>query len=1049
MKISEFSVKHSLLVNLLSAFILIAGFYTIFISRIRKEAFPEVSFDMVIINTVYPGATPEEVEKLVTTPIEKELRGVDGIEEINSTSIDNASTISVEISDDVKNKSKVVNDIQQAVDRVQDLPDEIENNPLVTEITSGEIPVVKVALSGNMTEKELHKCAEDLKDILEDIPDVSSISREGWRDKEVWVEVDPEKLKNFHISMEEIMQALAKRNIGIPAGKIRSEKEFNIRTTGEFYRKEEIENVIIRANDIGNWLRVKDVAKVRFTFEEENEINKSFGTRSITLTVVKRSSGDAVRIVDQVKKEASKFKKYSNPKLHIAYIDDMSFYVKRRLGVLRQNGIIGILLVLGVLLFFLDSKTALLTALGLPIAFSVTLAIIGFSGMSINLITMFGLIVVLGMLVDDGIIIAENCSRYIESGMTPRKAAVTGTKEVIKPVTTTIITTIAAFSPLLFMEGMVGKFIKGIPIVVIIALLASLFEALIILPSHIADFVKAKTNEKLKSKREAPWFKTLFHFYTRTVTKALNHRYLVLAVLLVVLLLTFVLFKIMPFILFGSEGVDQFYIQAEAPIGTNLYTTEKLIKQVEEKVKLLPENELDAFITQVGSSGLSQKMLDPYGKTGSHIAQVTVYLTPRADRKRNVDEIIKGLRKELKGIKGFDSLYFEKEKEGPPVGKAIAVQIRGEKFETLDKISNEIKAVLSNIKGVMDITSDYELGQNEIRVVVDEEKATQSYLSVGDIAATVRAAFRGGIATSIKPTKAEEEIDVLVKFPEEYCNRKDSFSKILIPNKFNNLIPLPKVAHLEEKIMLNAIHHLDGRRVITVRAGVDNKNITSSKANSILAKELRNIPFEYPGYNITFGGEQKENIKSVKSFLRTFVLAFFLIFMILAANFNSLIQPFIVMMAIPFGLIGVIWAFFFHGLPISFFTLIGIVGLNGIVVNDSIVLVEFINNLRHKGVSRRESIIRGGQLRLRPVLLTTITTSLGLMPTAYGIWGGDPFLRPMALTIVWGIICATALTLIVIPCIYAVIDDITLKLAGHATVRKNKTTSNTLKLNEK
>jgi len=276
----------------------------------------------------------------------------------------------------------------------------------------------------------------------------------------------------------------------------------------------------------------------------------------------------------------------------------------------------------------------------------------------------------------------------------------------------------------------------------------------------------------------------------------------------------------------------------------------------------------------------------------------------------------------------------------------------------------------------------------------------------------------------------------VVRFPENLRNMKESFEKILIPNRFGNLIPLNKVARLDERVALASIRHLDGKRVITVRADVDDKNITSLKANQLLAQKFKNVPQDYPGYSIEYGGEQEENIRSFRSFVKAFGLAFFLIFMILAASFNSLIQPLVVMMAIPFGLIGVIWAFFFHGLPISFLMMMGVVGLNGIVVNDSIVLVDFINNLRRKGADRRSSIIEAGQLRLRPVLLTSITTALGLTPTAYGIWGGDPFLKPMALTIVWGIICATALTLVVLPCIYAIIDDITLKLAGHTTVKK-------------
>jgi len=1036
MRISEFSVKHSLLINLISLFILIAGFFTLFVYKIRREAFPEVSYDMVVVNTVYLGAPPQEVEKLVTIPIEKELKGVDGIEEMQSTSIENASNILIKISQDVKDKDKVVDNIEKAVDRVRNLPQGVEDDPIVTEITSGEIPVIQVALSGELSEGKLQEYAENLEDIFEDIPGVSSISRKGYRDTEVWVEVDPEKMSEVYVSLEEIMQALDKQNMSIPGGKVRGKEEFSIRTTGEFHTKEEIENVVIRANESGNWLRIKDVASVRFAFEDEDIINKSYGMRSVDLTVIKRATGDAIKIVDDVKKETNDFLSRSDPKLKVAYINDISYYIKRRLGVLRNNGIIGIFLVCSVLMLFLNSRIAFITTLGLPIAFSATLAIMGFFGLSVNLITMFGLIIVLGMLVDDGIIIAENCSRYLEDGYSPREAAIIGTKEVAKPVTTTVITTIAAFAPLMFMGGMLGKFIWGIPLVVVIALSASLFEALVILPSHFADFIKTG-KKKFKSRKDLPWFKKLVSFYTKIVNKALNRRYWVLLGLIVLLLLTFGLAKTMPFVLFGSEeGVEQFWIRAEAPIGTNIYKTNELIQQVEDKVKELPQDQLEAYTTLVGSIGETW-MFDPYGKSGGHAAQITVFLTPYTERKRTVSQIISDLKEKTKDIKGFDKLYFAKHEAGPPVGKAIAVKVRGEKFSDLDKISGEIVKFLEGIEGVSDITSDYEVGSGEVRVVVNSDQAARASLSVGEIAMSIRNAFRGGVATSIKPVQAEEEIDVLVRFPQEYRDTKKTFDKILIPNKFGNLIPLDKVAHLEDKVSLARIQHSAGKRVITVRADVDVKKITSLKANKLIEEEFNDVPKKHPGYRVEYGGEQQENVKSAKGFISAFGLSVFLIFLILAANFNSLIQPIVVMMAIPFGLIGVIWAFFFHGYTLSFFMMMGIVGLSGIVVNDSIVLVEFINNLRRKGVDRRESIVSAGQLRLRPVLLTTITTALGLTPTAYGIWGGDPFLRPMALTIVWGIICATALTLIVLPCIYAIIDDFTFKLAGHVTVKKS------------
>jgi multidrug efflux pump subunit AcrB len=1036
MKISEFSVKHSLLVNLISIFIIIAGLATIYVYHIRREAFPEVSFDMVIVQTVYPGAAPQEVEKLITVPIEKELKGVDGIETMISRSIDNISGIQLDISQDVKDKDKVVDDIEQAVDMVTDLPDDAEE-PVVTEITSGEIPIVKIALSGEMSEEKLQDIAERLEDELEDVPGVSSISRSGWRDREVWIEVYPNKLKEVHVSLEEVMAALGKRNVSIPAGKIRGAEEITIRTTGEFFTKEEIENVVIRANDLGNWLKIKDVAKVKFTFEDEDIINKCAGTRSISLTVIKRSSGDAVTIVDEAIRRTEEFASQEDENLEISYIDDLSYYIKRRLGVLKNNGIVGFILVLCVLMFFLDHRMALLTALGIPVAFAATLSIMGVLDISVNLISMFGLIIVLGMLVDDGIIVAENCSRYVEQGYNPRDAAIKGTDEVVKPVITAVLTTIATFFPLFFFPGMMGKFLKNIPAVVIIALVASLLEALVILPSHFADFVKVPKDHKFKSKKELPWFKHILNFYTRILKKALNKRYLVLGGLFVVLIATFILAGMMKFILFGSEeGIEQFYIRAEAPVGTPLHKTNELIEQIEEVVSQMPENQLESYTTQVGMLGQSW-MFDEYGKNGSHNAQVTVYLTPFTQRSKNVSEIIEDLRPKMAVVDGFDSLYFEKDQEGPPVGMPIAVEVRGESFETLNKIADEVMAYLAALKGVSDIQNTHEIGRKEIDVVVDEEAATSSYVTINDIASSIRFAFKGGVATTIKPTKAEEEIDVVVRFPEEMRTDKDLFDKIMVPNQSGHLIPLKKVAHLEEKEAVSAIRHLDGKRVITVRANVDNENITSVEANRLLAKEFKGIEKKYPGYEITYGGEQEENEKVVRYFILAFGLSLFLIFMILAATFNSMIQPFIVMMAIPFGLIGVVWAFFLQGLPLGFFVLVGFIGLVGIVVNDSIVLVEFINGLRRKGVERRKSIIEGGQLRLRPVILTTVTTVFGLVPTTYGIGGGDPFLKPLAMTIVWGILCATALTLVVIPCIYAIIDDFWGKVSGHATVAKN------------
>jgi multidrug efflux pump subunit AcrB len=1036
MKIAEFSVKHSLFVNLVSALLIIAGLISAV--QLRREAFPEVSFDTVMVSTAYRGGSPEEVERLVTTPLEKELKEVDNIEEISSSSHEGISTISLEIDPDTKDKDKVINDIQKAVDRVVDFPEGVDKRPQVIEIDSSQIPVIKVALSGKLTEFDLRELADNLRERLEDINGVAAVRRSGWRDEEFWVEVDLNKMKDYHISIQEVMQALQARNVTIPAGKLKSEgKEFILKTQGEFTTKEEIEDTIIRANDLGNWLKVKDVATVRHAFQEELVINKALGTRAITLTVVKKHSGDTITIVNNVNKIIAEFKNGSPQELKISSFYDLSYYVKRRLNVLKNNGIIAFIFVVISLLFFLHPTVALFTALGIPIAMLTTLWVMNLTGMSINLITMFGLIVVLGMVVDDGIIISENVYRYVEDGMPPKEAAIKGTTEVIAPVLATVVTSIAAFSPLLFTKGLIGKFIRNIPLVVIIALSASLLEAFIILPSHLADFLKAsKKGEKIKAKKESAWFKKLVRLYTKILNRALNNRYKVTGGIVAAFICAVIIARFfMPFVLFSSRGVEQFMVRAETEPGISLEKMNELMLPVEDFISKAPPEYLDTFETQIGEM-TEERGFDPYAQQGSNFAQITVYLTPAQQRHKTAKDIIEELRPGLAKIKGFKKLYFREFKEGPPVGKSVELYIRGEDFSAINEIVAKIKDYLSKLKGVYDIADSYDLGNQELRIIVDQEKATRAYLSVGQIASSVRNAFEGGQATTIKRSKAEEEIKVLVKLPKEQRDNFEIFDKLLIPNSYGNLVPLKSVARVSQYQGLRAISHLEGKRLIAVTAEVDNKNITSAKANQLLQKEFKNIPSQYPGYNLKFGGETEERTKSVLSLVSAFWIAFLLIFLILATQFNSLIQPFVVMLTIPFGMIGVIIALLLHGEPFSFFSILGIVGLTGVVVNDSIVLVDFINKLRKNGVSRRDSIMEAGKLRLRPVILTTVTTVVGLSTVAYGIGGADPFLQPMALAIAWGLFFATGLTLIVMPCVYAIIDDVTLKIVKHSTVRK-------------
>jgi len=480
------------------------------------------------------------------------------------------------------------------------------------------------------------------------------------------------------------------------------------------------------------------------------------------------------------------------------------------------------------------------------------------------------------------------------------------------------------------------------------------------------------------------------------------------------------------FILFPSSGIHYFFIRAEAPIGTPLNKTNQLIAPIETIVSSLPAEELEAVVTSVGN--ISEDRNDPFAGSASHIVQVTVYLTPEQDRERTVEEIIADIREKTKDIKGFEELRFDKPQTGPPVGKAVEAKVRGENFDQLDIIAKEYTDYLSTIDGATDITWDHKPGKEEIRVKVDREKASLAGLTIGQIARTVRTAFEGSIATTIKPVKAEEETDVTVMFPKDIIKDISVFDKILVKNSSGNLIPLKNVSTIEKVAGTTTIFHLDGKRVVTASCNVDVDKVTSLKINGMLANEFKDISERYLGYSVKYGGEQEESSKSLNSLLKAFVYAFLFIYLILSSFFKSLVQPLIVMLAIPFGLIGVVIAFLIHGMPFSFMAVLGVVGLNGIVVNDSIVLVDFINRLRRSGMSRKNSIVKAGRMRIRPVVLTTITTVGGLSTVAYGIGGKDPFLVPMALSICWGLIFATILTLIIIPCSYSIVDDIVYKL---------------------
>ncbi|MCS6983571.1 MAG: efflux RND transporter permease subunit [Leptospiraceae bacterium] len=657
-------VRRSILANLITVGIIAWGLISLL--GIRREAFPNIDFDIVAISTLYPGASPQEVEKLVTYPLEKQIKAVDGIKRSTSSSLEGRSGILITIDPDKKDKKQVVEDIKDAVDRAKtELPEEAEE-PIVTEITSSRQPIIELALSSAqvctqgqeknclkenekpLDEKELRSLAKSLQEELELLPDVASVNRRGFRDREIFVEIFPEKMAYLNISADDIVNQLRLRNINIPGGTINEgQREYAVRTAKEFENLEEIENLILRSNDFGGYIRLKDVAMVRSDFEKRTIIEKANGVSSIVLTVLKKESGDAIRLVEQVMKTTERFQEKAPKSLRIAYMNDLSYYIKRRLNVLIGNVSIGLILVLVSLFLFLGWRTSIMVALGIPFSFAFTFILMSALGITINLISLFGLVIVSGMLVDDAIVIGENIYRYLEQGEEPEKAAIEGTAEMVGPVTTAVTTTMAAFAPLLMVGGIMGKFMWSLPTMVIFALTGSLLESFFVLPSHMNDIYRGIHIHRAEheKKLETRLYRALVRFYRPVLSWAYDHRYFVLLLTLFAFILSLALIPATGFILFPKSGIEIIFLKAEGPQGISLDEMERRMRPIEEVVAQLPKEELQDFTTRIGI--IQENVNDPFTKRGKNYSTLTIYLTPENQRKRKASEIISYLSSKL------------------------------------------------------------------------------------------------------------------------------------------------------------------------------------------------------------------------------------------------------------------------------------------------------------------------------------------------------------------------------------------------------------------
>ena len=1009
-KLVEFSVRNRVLVNLLTLFVLGTGLVTYF--QMPRELFPEFSRQAVQIVTTFLGASPEEVEKLITAPIEEEVAEVDGLDELLSVSQEGRSQILLKFQPDT-DMNRALSDVRAALDNVTDLPQEAKE-PEVHEVKS-TFPVITVSLAGDIDEATLRDMAKDLRDDLRRIPGVARVRILGTRERQIWVEVDPARLDQYRISLDDVRAAIAAHNRNVPGGTMKTSRgEILVRTLGEAAGAPEVERIILRSVATGTPLTVGDVASVRETFEEPTTIGRWGGHPAINLVVNKERKGDAIDIAASVRALVEEVRSRLPETVKIGVYNDFSVFIRKRLNTLRVSGAIGLTIVLLALWAFVRTRIALLTGLGIPFAMLGGIVLMSMYGISLNMISLFSLILVLGLLVDDAIVVTENVYRYVEQGMDSRQAAIQGTAEVAWPVVATVMTTVAAFLPLLLIPGTMGVFLAPIPIVVTFTLLGSLLEALVVLPSHLSDVITPAYAQRVR-RRELPWLTRLRHAYGILLGTALKWRYVTVALLFctTVLLGATAWYRI-PFVLFREFESSQFLINFETSSGAKIEDTLEVAKRAEQVVLSLPPGELQSLATNVGISFLDVHRAE----RGPNLGQLMVEL--EEDRRRSVNEVITDLRAGIEQIPGITKVQFMKTQAGPG-GPAIEARVVGNEIPVLRKLATEVKAFLQGIPGVKDVRDDFTEGKEELQITLIPE-ARALGLDLGQIARQVQQAFLGVEASTIQ--RRDEDIPIVVRFPQAARRSLETVARMKLTLPSGEKVFLRDVARLETAIGNSKIRRDDQKRTITVLADVDSREANAFQVAQRLKRKFADVGRQVPGYRVVVKGERQEAEASLAALPKVSLIALMLIYFILGSLFQSFIQPFIVMAAIPFALDGVVIGHLIMGEPLSFLSMMGLVALGGVVVNDSLILVDFINRSREAGTPRDEAILASGVARLRPVLLTTVTTVGGLIPLAFFASGQAKFLSPMAISVVWGLAFATILTLILIPCLYAILEDL-------------------------
>ncbi len=1013
----SFFLENSKLTFVITLAIFVMGLMGFF--NLRRETRPPVDFARVTIATIYPGASSEEVEEQITLKIEEEIRVVDGMKDSRSISSPGTSLLSLRVDIDNEDTLEVVDELQRALSKVRKLPEIILDPPYLLHIKAKEIPILKIMLEGDNTNRKRDKLAFQLKTAIERDRGVAGVQFVGYKPREFKITLDPNKLQEHHVGLSEVTEAVSNSMTDMSAGVLRSSaKAEQVKLFTKLDTISELKNLVVRSNFSGQKILIQDLGMVTDGEEEIPERIRFKGDPVTYLQITKKEKEDSIKLSNRLEKLV---KNYQVPEgYQIQIYDSEADRTKKQLSIVVNNAWVGLSLVLAVLLLLLPGWLGLLSALSLPISMLGTVALCSSFGITFNSITMLALIICIGMLVDNSVVVSENYARLrMDQQKTPFVSSLTSVLQLYKPITATVLTTVSAFLPMLVTKGVMGQFIKWIPIVVSVALMMSLLDAFFLLPARLKWTIR---NSKVKTTKVQKYFHQVTEKFERWLSLCIRRRYLCFSALIV-----FTAFSISvnfwgnEFILFPKDDVRHHYIYYEVEEGSSIEQTDLLAKKLVNQItQTTGMDQIEGLLTQ---SGLQSRRFFASGGKGESTGEMFLLLKEDSKYRKKPEVLLKKLRNI--DNKDFKILRFEALGAGPPVGYAVHVVFISPDREELISLTQDFKDQLSQIPGVIEVEDDQFSTGPEYIIQPDTVKLAQLGISPLSLGKTLQAALEGYRAGEL--VDQGETFYVKVYYDSNVRSNIESLKKIKIQTKTGSLIPLEEIISLEHNPTGSPIRkRFDYENSIEVKAKVDMAQMNSQKANTASEKIIEDLYKKYTNTSHFFQGERQHTKESMDSLFQAMILAVFGIFIILLLLFRKLLISFLTLSSIVLGFIGVSIAFALHQKPLSFLALIGIVGLTGVTINAAIILVSFIEEMRKENPDKplHEILVLSARFRFKPIAITTFTTVLGLFPAAYSVGGYDPILIPMTLSFTWGLLTGSFLTLMWIPCGYAIIEDV-------------------------